>query len=198
MMRSAVQHFAAGVVFAAAAGEILPDVKNSGAVVPLVIGGAIGIVLVLSIRKAEASVSGVAGFLAVITLDLLIDGLVLGLAFHAGQKAGILLAVALTIEVLFLGVTLADRLAEGGRGRSVLLTALVILALPAGSLLALPLAAMPQPITTALLAMGLIALLYLVTEELLAEAHEVAENSWVTATFFIGFLLLLILDEQIK
>jgi ZIP family zinc transporter len=154
--------------------------------------------LVLSIRKAEASVSGVAGFLAVITLDLLIDGLVLGLAFHAGQKAGILLAVALTIEVLFLGVTLADRLAEGGRGRSVLLTALVILALPAGSLLALPLAAMPQPITTALLAMGLIALLYLVTEELLAEAHEVAENSWVTATFFIGFLLLLILDEQIK
>ena len=114
------------------------------------------------------------------------------------NQRGILLAVALTIEVLFLGVILADRLADGGRGRSVLLTALVILALPAGSLLALPLAAMPQPITTALLAMGLIALLYLVTEELLAEAHEVAENSWVTATFFIGFLLLLILDEQIK
>lgn len=198
-IRSAVQHFAAGVVFAAAAGEILPDVKHSGAVLPVIVGGGLGIALVLAIRRAEEKVEGAIGLLTVIAIDLAVDGLVLGLAFHAGQRAGILLAIALTIEVLFLGITVADKLAEdgGGRGRPVLLTALVILALPLGTLLAIPAGALPTPFTTGLLALGLIALLYLVTEELLVEAHQVEERSWVTATFFVGFLLLLLLDEQI-
>ena len=199
MIRSAVQHFAAGVVFAAVAGEILPDVKHAGTILPVVVGGGIGIVLMLAIRKAEQKASGPVGLLSVIAIDLAIDGLVLGLASHAGQKAGLLLAIALTVEVLFLGVTLADSLAEGtgGRWRAVLMTGLVILALPAGTLVALPAAALPQPVITGLLAMGLIALLYLVTEELLVEAHEVEERSWVTATFFVGFLLLLLLEETI-
>jgi ZIP family zinc transporter len=43
----------------------------------------------------------------------------------------------------------------------------------------------------------LIALLYLVTEELLVEAHEVPDRPWVTATFFAGFLVLLLLEETI-
>ena len=42
---------------------------------------------------------------------------------------------------------------------------------------------------------GLIALLYLVTEELLAEAHEIPDRPWVAAMFFVGFLLLLALEE---
>ena len=177
----------------------MPDVKHSGAILPVVIGGGGGIALMLAIRKVEERVAGPVGLLSVIAIDLAVDGLVLGLAFHAGQKAGILLAIALTMEVLFLGVTLADSLAEGTRSpsRAVLLTALVILALPMGTLIALPAGALPQPIITGLLAMGLIALLYLVTEELLVEAHEIEERSWVTATFFVGFLLLLLLDEAV-
>jgi ZIP family zinc transporter len=35
-------------------------------------------------------------------LDALIDGLVLGLGFNAGQQQGTLLAIALAIEFLFL------------------------------------------------------------------------------------------------
>lgn len=47
-----------------------------------------------------------------------------------------------------------------------------------------------------LLAFGLIALLYLVTEELLVEAHEGGkETPFATAMFFAGFLLLLLLEE---
>lgn len=42
------------------------------------------------------------------------------------------------------------------------------------------------------LAFGLAALLYLVTEELLVEAHEVRENTITTAMFFAGFLVLLL------
>lgn len=38
------------------------------------------------------------------------------------------------------------------------------------------------------------ALLYLVTEELLVEAHEVPETPLSTAAFFIGFLMLMLID----
>ena len=38
------------------------------------------------------------------------------------------------------------------------------------------------------------ALLYLVTEELLAEAHEVKDTPIATATFFLGFLGILLIS----
>ena len=38
------------------------------------------------------------------------------------------------------------------------------------------------------------ALLYLVTEELLTEAHETEDTPLLTATFFAGFLLILVLS----
>jgi ZIP family zinc transporter len=56
---------------------------------------------------------------------------------------------------------------------------------------------MPAPVQGGFLAFGLIALLYLVTEELLVEAHESEDRPWVTAMFFVGFLLLLLLDELV-
>lgn len=47
---------------------------------------------------------------------------------------------------------------------------------------------------SAALAFGAAALLYLVTEELLVEAHEVLETPLTTALFFAGFLALLIIE----
>jgi len=44
------------------------------------------------------------------------------------------------------------------------------------------------------LAFVLAALLYLVTEELLVEAHSVPERQPITVSFFAGFLLLLIIS----
>ena len=41
------------------------------------------------------------------------------------------------------------------------------------------------------LAFGTVVLLYLVTEELLAEAHETPDTPILTAMFFVGFLTLL-------
>ena len=76
-------------------------------------------------------------------------------------------------------------------------TAAVVLLLPLGTLIAVPVAGLPPAYLTGFLAFGLIALLYLVTEELLVEAHEIPDRPWVTALFFIGFLLLLMLEEVI-
>ena len=41
---------------------------------------------------------------------------------------------------------------------------------------------------------GVAALLYLVTEELLTEAHEVDETPLLTAMFFVGFIGLLMIE----
>lgn len=196
---SAIQHFAAGVVFAAAAGEILPDLKHAGSPWATLVGGGVGVAAMLAVRTLERRVKGPVGLLTVTGIDILVDGLVLGIAFAAGAKAGFLLTVALTIEVLFLGLTVANELGEGGtsKARVVGLTAALVVLLPLGALLGGPVATLPAAIRGGFLAFGLIALLYLVTEELLVEAHETEDRPWVTAVFFAGFLLLLLLDELV-
>ena len=45
----------------------------------------------------------------------------------------------------------------------------------------------------AVLGLGSAALLYLVVEELLREAHRIPDTPLITASFFAGFLLLLLL-----
>ena len=194
---AAIQHFAAGVVFAAAAGEILPDLKHEGAALPVALGGGIGVALMLLVKHlAKGARSGV-GLAAVVGVDILVDGLVLGLGFAAGGQAGAMLAVALTVEVLFLGLSATTGLAPvlGSPARTVLVVAGLTLLLPVGALLGTPAAALSLPWRTGLFAFALVALLYLVTEELLVEAHEGPEAPWITAMFFVGFLLLLLLEE---
>ncbi len=196
---SAIQHFAAGVVFAAAAGEILPDVMHGGSVWATVIGGSIGVVAMLLVKQLEEHVKGPAGLLTTVGVDVLIDGLVLGIGFAAGGTAGLLLTFALTLEVLFLGLTVATELGEtiGSRLKVVGVTTALVLLLPIGALLSTPVATLPGPVLTGFFAFGLIALLYLVTEELLVEAHKVPDRPWVTGMFFLGFLILLVLEELV-
>ncbi|KMO25740.1 transporter, partial [Methylobacterium variabile] len=178
---------------------ILPDLKHTGSPWATLVGGAVGVAAMLAVRTLERRMKGPVGLLTVTGIDILVDGLVLGIAFAAGAKAGLLLTVALTIEVLFLGLTVANELGEGGtsKTRVVGLTAALAVLLPLGALLGGPVAALPAAIRGAFLAFGLIALLYLVTEELLVEAHETEDRPWVTAMFFAGFLLLLLLDEMV-
>ena len=194
---SAVQHFAAGVVFAAAAGEILPDVMHGGSPLATVIGGVLGVGLMLLIKQLEGMVRGPVGLVLTVGVDVLVDGLLLGIAFAAGARAGILLTMALTIEVLFLGMTVATELKEtvASQLRVVGIVALIVLALPFGTIIAGSVAALPGPVLTGFFSFGLMALLYLVTEELLADAHETPDKPWVAAMFFVGFLLLITLDE---
>ena len=71
------------------------------------------------------------------------------------------------------------------------------LLLPAGVLLAAPVATLSPVVIAAFLSFGLMALLYLVTEELLVEAHERPDSPLISAMFFVGFLALLVLEELI-
>lgn len=194
---SAIQHFAAGVVFAAAAGEIMPDVAHSGSPIATIVGGFAGIGLMLAIRQLERVIKGPTGLLTLVGVDVLIDGLVLGIAFVAGAKAGLLLTIALSVEVLFLGLAVTIELSKTVRSRAriVLTIAGLVLLMPVGAFIATPVAGLPAQYVTGFLSFGLIALLYLVTEELLVEAHETLDRPWVAAMFFVGFLLLLSLEE---
>lgn len=194
---SAIQHFAAGVIFAAAAGEILPDVMHGGSPWPTVIGGTIGVAAMLLIKQIETYAKGAVGLLTMVGIDLLIDGLVLGIGFVAGTSTGLLLTIALTLEVLFLGLTVANELTEfmSSRLKVIGVIAGLLLLLPAGAILAAPVAGLPKPAIMTFFAFGLIALLYLVIEELLVEAHETPDRPWVTAMFLAGFLILLVIEE---
>lgn len=198
-LTSAVQHFAAGVVFAAAAGELLPDTLHSRSLPPVIVGAAAGLALMLAVKWFEGRARGATGFLTATGIDILVDGLVLAIGFAAGPKQGLLLTIALTVEVLFLGLSVAAPLRDekATRWRIVLTTGGLGLILPIGAAIGVPLGRLSEPIQTGLFAFGLMALLYLVTEELLVEAHEKPDNPLITATFFVGFLLLVILEEQI-
>ena len=55
-----------------------------------------------------------------------------------------------------------------------------------------------DPVITGFLAFGLVALLYLVTKELLVEAHEIPDQPCVAAIFYVGFVLLLLFEGIIE
>lgn len=204
---AAVQHLAAGIVFAATALELLPKERTEAAL-PVIIGFALGIALMLvlrtlasSIEKEEKAQRFPGGLVVVTAIDLLIDGLVLGIAFAAGEKTGILLAIALTLEVLFLTLSVSSSLAQAGVARvwaSVTPPALSLL-LTGGALAGRLLLGNLSPFPFAiLLGIGIVALLYLVTEELLVEAHEVEETPWSIAAFFVGFLAFLVIEMALE
>ncbi|CCH03613.1 zinc transporter, ZIP family (plasmid) [Fibrella aestuarina BUZ 2] len=213
-VRSAILHFAAGVVFSVVAVEILPDVVRLHDPVLTAVGFGAGIGLMLLIRRLtqspEEATTKVTGkqlgestggrfpiaFLLAIGVDIFIDGLLLGIGFAAGAKEGVLLAFALAVEVLSLGLATATSLTEDGVPRSRIirlllgLSSLFFVSTVGGATL---LHNLPETGLDVVLSFGLAALLFLVTEELLVEAHEGEEKPWLTATFFAGFLLFLIL-----
>lgn len=205
---SAVQHFAAGVVFAAAAGEVLPQLKDQGHLLAAVVGFVVGVALMLGLQQLErradarAEQTGRAGLpvglIAAVGVDLLIDGVLVGLGATLGTRQGIILTVALTLEIAFLALAVAAELAETvGRGRAAVISSALALAVVLGALIAvLALAHAPASVLAAVLAGGIAALLFLVTEELIAEAHETAEDTpLLTALFFAGFLALYALER---
>jgi zinc transporter, ZIP family len=99
--------------------------------------------------------------------------------------------------VLFLGVSTAIALGGEGASRTQIigttasLAALLLIGSVAGTLI---LSGASGAVLDAVLSFGMAAILYLVTEELLVEAHEVEETPFLTATFFAGFLVLPVVD----
>ncbi len=202
--RSAILHFAAGVVFSVVAVELLPDVVSRHKPLEVAIGFALGVAVPLGLRafnqrKGEAESDEKAastGLLFGVGVDIAIDGLLLGIGFAAGAKEGVLLTLALATELLSLGLATASALGAAGVSRLKnvgTVAALALLFLVGASAGATLLRSLSDEWLELVLSFGLAALLFLVTEELLVEAHEDPESPLLTATFFGGFLLFLLL-----
>jgi ZIP family zinc transporter len=123
---------------------------------------------------------------------VLMDGLVIGIGFASSRETGAALAIGLSAEMLFLGLAVAAELPEDrARWMPFLLTGGLSLTLLAGAIGgALALGSASDAVVAGGLAFGAAALLYLVTEELLVEAHEKErEGPGGAAMLFLGFLL---------
>ena len=100
------------------------------------------------------------------------------------------------LEVLFLALTLTNDLAGRYRkAKAIGLTCALAVLVPVGALIAQPVALLTPIWITGFLSFGLMALLYRVTEELLVEAHEKPDSPLISAMFFVGFLVLLLIEE---
>ncbi len=141
-----------------------------------------------SASAGEARPGGAAplpwGLLAAVGIDLVIDGMLVGLGATLGSKQGLVLTVALTIEILFLAVSVVAQLLEQGqrRARAAQLAGCLGLLTAVGALAgAVLLGGASRTTLAAVLAFGAAALLYLVVEELLVEAHETDETPLLAA-----------------
>ncbi len=207
--RSYIQHFAAGVVFAAIGVEILPDVMHRNSPLAAAFGFAAGVVAMLVIREfsraaersggvAETSGRSSWALVAAVVVDVLVDGMLIGIAFAAGESQGLLVALSITGCTVSLGLATAASLLGDGSSppRAASLTSALAVVPVVGAIGgALIAGSLNDRSMETVLAFTCAALLYLVTEELLVEAHaeqEGPETPLMTAVFFVGFLAILI------
>ncbi|CAN5815492.1 membrane protein [soil metagenome] len=200
--RSYIQHFAAGVVLAAVTGELLPKVVERGEhVTAALIGFGAGLALMLVIKlfshKSGDGGQNATSLTVTAGVDTLVDGLVIGIGFVVGGGAGALLAVALAVELFFLSLSAVSSAGQSGKsGRWMLgIAAGLGVLIMIGALLGVTvLGSAPDPVLTAVLAFGSVALLYLVTEELLVSIRNVSETPWHTLVLFTGFILVFVIE----
>ncbi len=210
MLRSVVQHFTAGLIFAAVATELLPDLLARHAIYAMLVGFTLGVAGMLGItwytehkgQKGMSKAKQPMSLVLIAAVNFLIDGLLIGIGFVLGGKTGVLLTIALALESLFLSLTVSTALhaARFSATKSIAIAAGFGVLLALGAVVgATLLAGVSGRILAIVIAFGAAALLYLVAEELLVEAeeHRIPENALTAAMFFVGFLLLLIIEMNV-
>ncbi len=213
-------------MFSVVAVELLPEIARRALVTDVIIGFAAGILTMVAVDEvmdrirargkgeSEADVEvgsspqrrnaeearDVTGLAFAVGVDFVLDGLLLGVGFAAGARIGILLALAEAVEQLAVGMALATELRDAGSTgvRALVLSGALSLLVYASALAGgTVLSHLGGASMEIILSFGLAALLYLVTEELLREAHQEGETRIGTALFFAGFLLFLIIGMTI-
>ncbi len=197
--RSLIQHFAAGVVLAALAVEVLPELSREHApwwvlIGSFAFGGILMYILKLWTIKIEAKSEHSSnskvnyGLIAAVFIDVSVDGFLIGAGFAADATTGLVLALGLSVELLFLGLSLVSDAIKGWHVAMMtfMLSVTVLLFSLLGYYL---LQGASNAIISSILAFGVAALIYLVTDELLIEAHVVEEKPSSTLWLFAGFLI---------
>lgn len=199
--RSAMQHLAAGIIFATVATEVVPELLQDGHVATLSIGYVAGMILIFGVRFLDSSemkrsnANGWIGLAIAASIDLLIDGFLIGVAFSVSKESGILLTIAIAFEVLFLGFTFTISFSNRGLQKRAVFFLLLGIALFVfvGALVGYWVLEVLEPSwKVAAMAFGCVALLYLIAEELLLEAHQTKDNAVAPYLLFIGFGLMLV------
>lgn len=206
-VRSGLQHLAAGIIVAAVAVDLVPPMVDGSEVIAVFMGFVLGVSLVMFVRvrfqdRDEERRNGGLGLSRLLTvgIDLLVDGLLVGVAMVIANGAGAMLSIAISIEVLALGLALGSSCRGKRQGRRLLRIMLCLAAclLGAGVLGILLGSSLEGPYRAGLIAFGCAALLYLVVEDLLVEAHQTGESTFGSIQFFVGFgigILLAILEH---
>lgn len=206
---SMIQHLAAGVLFAALSTELIPDLVHRRLPWVTLAGFSAGVLLMLAVKhlaelagqRRVTTTTGSKSLIATLGVDILIDGLLIGMGFAVGQSQGMLLTFALALEVFFLGLAASAALksAGGSRRAAAMVVAVFCALLLIGAAMGAGILAVASPAwIDAVLAFGLAALLYLVTEELLVEAHEVPETPFQASMFFLGFIVLFVIEMLLE
>lgn len=210
-LTSGLQHFAAGIVIAAVCTEVVPEAMATRDLLAVVIGFSIGVILVMTVRewsgegarrsgrdeKGDDDERVSLGMLITTGIDLLVDGLLIGLGFVLSSASGQLLVIAVTFEVLFIGMSLSATMSRSNVPVARIMCILLGLGgliLLGGTLGAWLLVGASTFFLSAMAAFATAALLYLVVEELLVEAHEQGETTIGSLLFFIGFGISLVLS----
>ena len=194
---SLVQHLAAGIILAAVTLEVFPEMRAAHpAPTALVISFSLGVLFMYAIKLLGERLERGGnpqtarlnyGFIITVFLDAALDGLTIGAGFAAGQKVGFALALGLSLEMLFLGMSLISDTMKGRR--LIVLSAGLSAALLLCAVLGFYFLSKVSTSTIAIvLAFSAAALLYLVTEELLVEAHVHKEQPYSMLILFTGFV----------
>jgi ZIP family zinc transporter len=136
-----------------------------------------------------------------VVIDCIVDGFLLGVSVSLSLRAGVILALATSFEMCFLGMAVATRVRKCTASTKAHRLACIILppfVITLGSLLGVSVgtAAYAFPVVLiAFVAFGIVALLHLVTTELLEEAMEHRDNIWVPASIFVGVFLVVLIDQ---
>jgi len=140
------------------------------------------------------------GLVIAVTFDCVIDGLLIGITLSASESAGLITAIALCIEQALLGVSLATSMAKHRVDKWAIMFHSCIVpwfVLIGGLMGCTVLSKMNGRAFHAVVSFGMGGLLYLVTEELMIEAHENHETDkwYISVLFFAGFVFVVALDE---
>ncbi len=199
-LTSNIQHFAAGVVIAAVSLKVAPDAARAGAPPLLVLGGfALGGLLMIGVKWATLWIEEQQhrrkrkpwGLTIAAAVDTLIDGAIIGAGFSMGEGLGMVLSIALGLELLFLTLSVGASFRDNKASRltTLAVTFGISVLLPIGALSGMVLLkGASSTVLAVVLSFGAAALLYLVTEELLVETKLPQETLMSTAMFFLGFL----------
>jgi len=146
------------------------------------------------------------GLVIPVCVDSFIDGFLIGITVAVSYKAGLILAMANCLEMSFLGMAYTTRVMKC-TGSSVnsriftIVSAPLIMLAAAGLGGEIGLMSESNPLAfISFVSFGIIAILFLVCNELLIEAKELQGDDpkwWINGTIFLGIYIVILMDHYI-